>query len=66
MILSVSVARLSLLKSRIQSARMTAPLFDTELYTHDLEDLFKVMWERYEKGLPPDHVQATSSCALRG
>ena len=52
--------RLSKLKSRIHSARMTAPLFDTQLYTHNLEGLYKAMWDRYEKGLPPDHIQATT------
>lgn len=53
--------RLTSLKARIQAARMTAPLFNTELYTHDLEDLYSVMWERYEKGLAPDHIQANST-----
>lgn len=51
-------AELTNLKSRILAARTTAPLFDTQLYAHDLEGLYKAMWERYEKGLPPDHIEA--------
>ena len=48
--------RLSALKSRICDARMTAPLFDTQRYTRDLEVLFYKMWDIFEKGLPPDHI----------
>ena len=35
---------------------MTSPLFDTKLYARDLEKLFRRMWDRYEQGLPPDHL----------
>lgn len=59
--LSVAIFRLAQLKSRIRAARMKAPLFDTQLYTHHLEELYKVMWDRYEKSLPADHIQAKSS-----
>jgi protein O-GlcNAc transferase len=44
------------LRSRVQEARMTSPLFDTKLYARDLEKLFRRMWDRYEQGLPPDHL----------
>ena len=54
--LSLSSLRLANLRSRVQEARMTAPLFDTELYARDLEKLFRRMWDRYEQGLPPDHL----------
>lgn len=50
------VCRLMQLKGRILAARMVTPLFDTEKYTHDLEDLYTAMWDRHEKGLPPDHI----------
>jgi protein O-GlcNAc transferase len=48
--------KLKSLKSRVQDARLTSPLFDTKKYTQDLEELFFKTWERYEKGLPPDHI----------
>lgn len=50
------VCRLTQLKSRILSARLTAPLFDTEAYTHSLEDLYAIMWDKHEKGMSPDHI----------
>lgn len=53
----IPIFRLALLKARVQEARMSAPLFDTQQYTKDLETLFIKMWERYEKGLPPDNLQ---------
>lgn len=53
--------RLKALKARIQASRMTAPLFNTQLYTQNLERLFYAMWDRHEKGLPPDHITSLSS-----
>ena len=50
------IYRLKSLKTRVQDARMTAPLFDTKKYTQDLEELYFKVWDRYEKGLPPDHI----------
>ena len=49
-------SRLANLRSRVLEARMVAPLFDTQLYARDLEKLFRRMWDRYEQGLPPDHL----------
>lgn len=54
--LSLFSLRLAALKARIRDARMTAPLFDTQRYTRDLEVLLYKMWDRYERGLPPDHI----------
>ena len=53
--------RLTALKARVQDARMKAPLFDTKGYTHDLENLYSKMWERYEKRLPVDHILSWQS-----
>ena len=53
--------RLISLKARIQAARTTAPLFDTQLYTKNLESLFLAMWDRHEKGLSPDHITSLPS-----
>lgn len=50
-------AELKTLTNRIQDARLTAPLFDTLVYTQGLEILFTKMWQRYEKGLPTDHIE---------
>ena len=49
-------ARLSALKERLQQNRLTAPLFDTDLYTRNLEAAYRAMYERYQSGLQPDHI----------
>ena len=49
--------RLKSLKARVQEARMSSALFDTRQYTQDLETLFGKIWDRHEKGLPPDHIE---------
>jgi predicted O-linked N-acetylglucosamine transferase (SPINDLY family) len=49
-------ARLSELKAKLEQNRLTAPLFDTELYTRNLEAAYSAMYERYQADLPPEHV----------
>jgi hypothetical protein len=36
---------------------MTAPLFNTQAYTRHLEAAYSAMIERYQAGLPPEHIQ---------
>jgi len=36
--------------------QFTMPLFNTELFTNHIESAFEAMYERYRKGLPPDHI----------
>jgi len=40
----------------LQQNRLTAPLFDTDLYTRNLEAAYSAMYERYQSGLQPDHI----------
>jgi len=49
-------ARLSELKAKLEQNRLTAPLFDTDLYTRDLEVAYSAMYERYQSDLQPDHI----------
>jgi predicted O-linked N-acetylglucosamine transferase (SPINDLY family)/SAM-dependent methyltransferase len=44
------------LRQTLASNLRTAPLFDTELYTRDLEGAFLAMVERQRAGLPPTHM----------
>eukprot|EP00668_Euglena_longa_P012277 GGOE01014716.1.p1 GENE.GGOE01014716.1~~GGOE01014716.1.p1 ORF type:complete len:768 (+),score=146.83 GGOE01014716.1:191-2305(+) len=46
------------LRAKIRANRWTAPLFDTQRWLHDVEQLFGVMATRYAQGLPPDHLFA--------
>lgn len=44
------------LKYKLKERLRTAPLFDTPLYTRNLETAYIAMWERYRAGLAPDHI----------
>jgi protein O-GlcNAc transferase len=47
---------LARLKARVKALRTHTPLFNTELFTRDLERALTVAWERHCGGLPPDHI----------
>jgi len=49
--------RCQALRQRLQQNRMTAPLFNTHAYTRHLEAAYSAMVERYQAGLPPEHIQ---------
>lgn len=49
-------ARLASLKQRLAERRLTAPLFDTALYTRRLESAYTMMQERRRAGLAPEHL----------
>ena len=48
--------RLNEIKRKLDQNRLTAPLFDTPLFTRHLEKAYRQMYERYQAGLPPDHI----------
>jgi predicted O-linked N-acetylglucosamine transferase (SPINDLY family) len=58
--LAVSLAnqpeRLADIRQRLEGHRLTAPLFNTALFTRHIEAAFAQIHERYHSGLPPDHV----------
>ena len=45
---------LSVLRRQLQTHRARAPLFDTGGYVRHLERAFQMMWERYQRGQPPE------------
>ena len=45
---------LASLKAKLRANRDTCPLFDTERLTRNLEAAYTMMWERYQRGLPPE------------
>ncbi|MCU0923030.1 MAG: hypothetical protein MUF16_22370 [Burkholderiaceae bacterium] len=49
-------ARLQQVKDRLAWNRLSASLFDTRLYTRNLEAAFSKMVRRRQEGLPPDHI----------
>lgn len=55
--LAADPARLAAVKDKLQRNRLTAPLFDTALFTRHLEDAYWQMHRRYLAGLAPDHLE---------
>jgi protein O-GlcNAc transferase len=48
------------IKQKLDSVRLTAPLFDTALFTRDLEAAYQAMVRRYRAGLQPDHIDVAA------
>lgn len=49
-------ARLSAIKQQLARNITTHPLFDTKLFTRNIEDAFIHMWERNQQNFPPKHI----------
>jgi protein O-GlcNAc transferase len=47
-------AALAQLKAKLAIERNTSPLFDTERFARHLESAYVTMWERTQRGLPPE------------
>jgi predicted O-linked N-acetylglucosamine transferase (SPINDLY family) len=45
------------IKQKLSANRLTTPLFDTALFTGDIEALYTAMFERHKAGLAPDHLE---------
>jgi predicted O-linked N-acetylglucosamine transferase (SPINDLY family) len=54
--LATNREKLAAIKKKLANNRLTAPLFDTKRFTGNLEAAFITMYERYQAGLPPDHI----------
>jgi predicted O-linked N-acetylglucosamine transferase (SPINDLY family) len=54
--LATHPTRLTDIRSKLAANRLTYPLFDTARFTRDLEQAYVVMWDRYQAGLPADHI----------
>src|SRR5262249_5980457 len=54
--LALDPARLAEVAARLSRDRLTAPLFDTEVFARHLERAYAQMYERYLAGAPPDHI----------
>lgn len=54
--LAKSPEKLASIKQKLVNNRLTTPLFDTPLFTKNLESAFKKMYERHQQGLEPDHI----------
>jgi predicted O-linked N-acetylglucosamine transferase (SPINDLY family) len=48
--------KLADIKLKLAKNRLTTPLFDTPLFTQNLEAAYSEMYERYQSDLKPDHI----------
>jgi predicted O-linked N-acetylglucosamine transferase (SPINDLY family) len=54
--LATNPAKLRGIKAKLESNRLTTPLFDTPRFTKHLEDSYTRIYERYHADLPPEHI----------
>jgi predicted O-linked N-acetylglucosamine transferase (SPINDLY family) len=54
--LANNAAKLTKIREKLKTNRLTAPLFDTQLFTRHLESAYEAMYRRYQAGLAPDHI----------
>jgi len=54
------------IREKLQRSRHTAPLFNISGFTQRLESAYSAMYERYQAGLPPDHIDVTRFPASTG
>ncbi len=57
--LATSPLRLEEIRRRLERNRLTTPLFDTGRFTRHIEDAYAQMHERYQAGLPPEHIHVS-------
>ena len=53
--------RLAAVREKLLRNRQTEPLFDTARYTRDLESAFITMWQRTQRGEPPESFVVTDA-----
>ncbi len=61
--LATNPEKLGQICSKLEQNRFTTPLFDTQLFTHHIEEAYREMYERYQADLPPDHLVVEPSIA---
>jgi predicted O-linked N-acetylglucosamine transferase (SPINDLY family) len=50
--------KLKIIKDKLVSNLPTAPLYDTPLFTRNLESAYSMMYDRYQRGLDANHIYA--------
>jgi len=59
-------ALLAALKVKLASHRDSYPLFDTKRFTRNIEAAYTMMWQRYQRGEPPQNIAVGPSSADDG
>ncbi len=55
--LALQPEKLKEIKGRLQANLLSKPLFNTPLITAQIERIYEKMHKRYQRNLPPDHIQ---------
>jgi predicted O-linked N-acetylglucosamine transferase (SPINDLY family) len=56
--------QLAAIREKLARNRLTTPLFDTELFTRNIEQAYKAMHQRHVAGLPPEHIILENGCPI--
>jgi predicted O-linked N-acetylglucosamine transferase (SPINDLY family) len=59
--LATNSEKLQIIKDKLDNNLPSSPLYDTPLYTKNLESAYRTMYERYHQGLEPDHIHVEYS-----
>jgi protein O-GlcNAc transferase len=59
--LARSPDRLAAVREKLRRNQSSTPLFDTALFTRDLETVYRAMWRRHLSGLPPEDIAPATS-----
>ncbi len=54
--LAANPGKLRQIRQKLANNRLTAPLFDTALFTQHIEAAYTEMYGRYQADLPPEHI----------
>jgi len=54
--LATNPEKLKTIKDKLDSNLLSAQLYNTSLFTRHLESAYSTMYDRYQKGLEPDHI----------
>lgn len=55
--LATEPGMLAAIRKKLAQNRLTTPLFDTKLFTQNLESAYTAMYERYLADLPPENIE---------
>jgi predicted O-linked N-acetylglucosamine transferase (SPINDLY family) len=47
---------LAAIRAKLDRNRQSYPLFDTDRFRRHIESAYQTMWERYQRGEPPDDL----------
>ena len=54
--LATDPPRLKAIKQKLNENCLSSPLFDSHLFTKNIEKAYIKMYERNQQNLPPDHI----------